>query len=77
MENLVAEEGEYGGNKPIFRGDNSGPHREKKEEGFEKFVKNAAKQGGGDGNRNNKIHPTSTTMISQCYLIFSSATYLL
>ena len=37
MENIFSEEGESGGYKPIFRGDNAGPHREKKEEGFDKF----------------------------------------
>ena len=37
MENPVAGEGEYGGYKSIFRGDNDGPHREKKEEVFDKF----------------------------------------
>ena len=43
MEKLVAEEGEYGGYKPIFRGDNDGPHRDKKEEGLEIFCEACCK----------------------------------
>ena len=37
MENIADEEGEYGGYKMIFRGDNYGTHREKTEEVFDKF----------------------------------------
>ena len=40
-------------------------------------VKHTKKRGGGDGNRNQKINPNKTTMISQCYLPCPIATSLL
>ena len=37
MKILFDKEGEYGGYKPIFRGDNYVPHKENKEEEFDNF----------------------------------------